>query len=86
MIMMIGLVGMDIQKLAYDLALIYTKAKYTEGLRKKSIPIALHHPQILEDSSFLAETFTDMYLELLNTPGLFSDIAEMEQRLLDNEE
>lgn len=77
---------MNAQKLAYDLALIYTKAQYEEGLRKKSIPTALNHPQILEDSSYLTETFSNMYIELLNTPGLFSEIIEWEQKLLGNKE
>ncbi|MEY8381940.1 hypothetical protein AALG83_02060 [Christensenellaceae bacterium 44-20] len=77
---------MNTCKLAYDLALIYTKTQYDEALRQKTIPIALHHPQILEDSSFLAETFTEMYIGLLNSPGLFSDIEEWEPRLLGNEE
>lgn len=77
---------MDVQKLAYDLSLIYTKVQYEKALIKKTIPEALNHPQYLEESSFLAETFSTMYIELLNSPGLFTEIQEVEPTLLDNNE
>ena len=77
---------MDIQKLAYDLSLVYATVQYTQALTKGTLPIASDHPQYLEDSSFLTKAFTDMYLELLNSPGLFEEIGEWEPRLLDKEE
>lgn len=73
---------MDIQKLAYDLSLIYAKGQYAQALTEKTLPDASDHPQILEDSAFLTKAFTDMYLELLNSPGLFEEIQEWEPKLL----
>lgn len=77
---------MNRQKLAYDLALLYTKTKFEQALEKESIPIAMNHPQFIEDTSFLIKEFSDMYLELLNSPDLFADIEEWEPKLLDNNE
>lgn len=77
---------MDVQKLAYDLSLIYTKVQFQKAISDGSIPVAMNHPQELEDSSFLTTTFTTMYLELLNSPGLFEEIQEWEPKLLDNNE
>ena len=77
---------MNIQKLAYDLSLIYTKVRFQKAVADGSIPVAMDHPQELEDSSFLADTFSSMYLELLNSPSLFQDIQEWGQKLLDSNE
>lgn len=72
---------MDIQKLSYDLALIYAKSQYEHALAHKTLPVALHHPQELEDSSFLTKKFIFMYLELLNSPDLFAEIQKWEPKL-----
>lgn len=77
---------MDLQKIAYDLALVYTKAKFEDALAKELIPVPMNHPQILDESDFLVSNFSDMYLDLLNSPGLFADIQEWEPKLLDNNE
>lgn len=77
---------MDMQKIAYDLALAYTKTKFEDAIAKENIPVAMNHPQILDEADFLARNFSDMYLELLNSSGLFSEIREWEPKLLDNNE
>ena len=77
---------MDMQKMAYDLALIYTKAKFENALSNEKIPIAMYHPQIMDEADFLTKTFSDMYIDLLNSPGLFAVIQEWEPQLLDNNE
>lgn len=77
---------MDLQKIAYDLALVYAKTKFEDALAKGLIPVSMNHPQILDESNFLASNFSDMYLDLLNSPGLFADIQEWEPKLLDNNE
>ena len=77
---------MDVQKIAYDLALVYTKTKFEDALSNGKIPVTMNHPQILDESDFLARTFSNMYLEFLNSPGLFADIQEWEPKLLDNNE
>ena len=69
---------MDIQKLVYDLSLMYTLFQYQKIEREGKIPKAFRHPQILEDSSFLVNTFTDIYIELASTPGLFDSLIEFE--------
>jgi len=77
---------MDFQKLSYDLALIYAKAKFEDALSKGKVPIAMSHPQILEDEEFLAKTFSDAYLDFLNCVSLFEEIREWEPKLRDNNE
>lgn len=77
---------MDLQKIAYDLALVYTKTKFEDALAKGKLSVAMDHPQILDESDFLAKNFSDMYIDLLNSPGLFADIQEWEPKLLDNNE
>lgn len=73
---------MNVQKLAYDLALVYTQAKYAQKLADKTSQNESDHPQYLDDSSFLTKTFTEMYIEFLSTPGLFEELQEWEQKLL----
>lgn len=74
---------MDIQKLAYDLALIYAHAQYTQALAEGRVKDEPDHPQYPSHSLLLTEAFTDMYIELLNSPGLFEEIQEWEPKLLD---
>lgn len=77
---------MDVQKLAYDLALVYTQVQYAQKLADKTSQNKSDHPQYLDDSSFMAKTFTEMYIEFLSTPGLFEDLEEWGLKPLDTDE
>ena len=57
---------MNMQKLAYDLALVYAQAVHT-GVSRKQVVAEPDNPQYPSHSSLLTEAFTDMYIELLNS-------------------
>lgn len=67
---------MNTQKLAYDLALVYAQAQYTQALAENRVVAEPDNPQYPSHSSLLTEAFTDMYIELLNSPGLFEGLQE----------
>ena len=76
---------MNTQKLAYDLALVYAQAQYTQALAENRVVVEPDNPQYPSHSSLLTEAFTDMYIELLNSPGLFEGLQEWEPKLLDTD-
>lgn len=57
---------LDLDKLCYDLALIYAKTKYEDELRKDCLPIEHKAPDFIEESDYLLTLFSQAYSEYLS--------------------
>lgn len=58
--------NLDINKLSYDLALIYAKAKFEDDLRNESIPRDPSVPNFLSDTDYLMSLFSEAFNEYSN--------------------
>ena len=57
---------LDINKLSYDLALVYAKAKFENDLRNGSIPREPSVPNFLSDTEYLMNLFSEAFNEYSN--------------------
>lgn len=58
--------NIDINKLSYDLALVYAKAKFENDLINKSIPRDPSVPDFLSDTEYLMSLFSEAFNEYSN--------------------
>lgn len=57
---------LDTNKLIYDLALIYAKAKFEDDLKNESIPREPSVPDFLSDTEYLMNLFSEAFNEYSN--------------------
>lgn len=66
---------MDLNKVRYDLALLYAKSKFDHALSNNEIPSSssIDHPAYLDEVPFLLDAFETAYYDLENYNILSDD-------------